>query len=639
MRACFALAILSIALLTSCGTTQEPDTANRKRPNIIWLVAEDISPAFACYGDPMANTPNIDRLCAEGIRFDRAFSTAPICAPSRSCLMSGLYATSMGTQHLRCEIPFSPQLETLPEYLAEAGYFTSNRNKTDYNFSADGRWTHWSGSYAPWRHRTDDRPFYSFINVGPSHEGSVNNKQNYLENIKALQAEELVDPNEVKVPPYYPDTELSREVWAHYYDMLQVLDQNVGLVLDSLRDDGLLDETIVFFFGDHGFGMPRYKRWLYNTGLSIPLIIRVPEQFKELVPENMGSSTDQLVSFVDFPATVLNLAGAAIPVTMEGRAFLGAEVPQARKYIYGARDRADDMFEMSRAVRDERYLYIRHFMPHLPYMQSGFIYSDVKEGFRALREARAAGLNNELQEMVWQPKPVEELYDLQKDPQELHNLADNAEMEQVKDRLKTELHNWMLEYHDLGLLTESEYMARSQGSTPYDYARNGDAYQVEKILNTAEMVGVAAAEELLPLLKDTDSGVRYWAVMGLINQEENGPAIVESLSSLLNDPSPSVRILTAEAMCRLGNCSQQAVATLGELVQREEPRVALEAARSIQLIGMPAKPLVPVIREVLEQNLGEPGANLKYKNFNYAAFTSWALEWALQEMGEEVEVN
>ena len=278
-------------------------------------------------------------------------------------------------------------------------------------------------------------------------------------------------------------------------------------------------------------------------------------------------------------------------------------------------------------------------MPHLPYMQSGYIYSDVKEGFRALREARAAGLNNVLQEKIWLPKPVEELYDLQQDPQELNNLADDPALADTKERLASQLHNWMLTHRDLGLLPEAEYMARSAGGAPYDYARTGDAFQVEKILNTAEMVGTATAEDLLPLLDDSDSGVRYWAVMGLMNQEEDGPAVVEKLSALLQDPSPSVRILTAEAMCRLNNCNQEAVRTLGALVENDEPRIALEAARSIQLVGAAAKPLVPTINEVLEKNLGEPGQRLKYKNFNYAAFTSWALEWALQEMGEEVTVN
>lgn len=630
---------LLLCLFTSAACHSAEEVAETTQPpNIIWIIAEDISPAFACYGDSLADTPNIDRLCSEGIRFENAYATAPICAPSRSCLVSGRYAISMGTQHLRSETPFSPHLKTLPEHLRAGGYFTTNRNKTDYNFSPEGLWDHWSGTYAPWRQRTDDRPFFSFINVGPSHEGSVNRLVNYEENVKDLAPEKRIDPNSMTVPPYYPNTAASREVWAHYYDMLQVLDKNVGLIIDSLEADGLLDETIIFFFGDHGFGMPRYKRWLYHTGLNVPLMVSIPEKYKNLQPEEMEQSTKQLVSFVDFAPTVLHLAGLEIPETMEGQAFLGARVPEAREYVYAARDRADDMFEMSRAVRNDRYLYIRHFMPHLPYIQSGYIYSNVKEGFRALREARKAGLNNAIQESMWQAKPVEELYDLLTDPDELHNLANDEAFQTIKKKLQGKLHQWMLDQHDLGLLPEAEYMIRSQGSTPYDYARTGDSYQVEQILQTAEMVGRAKEAELLPLIENEDSGVRYWAIMGLIQLKELSSAAIEALQRRLTDGSPSVRILAAEALSYAGNYAK-AVETLGELVQDDRPWVALEAGRSIQLIGNDAKPIIPVLYQVLEKNLGEPDAPRKYKDFNYAAFTSWALEWALQEMGEEIEMN
>ena len=233
---------LLLCLFTSAACPSAEEVAETTQPpNIIWIIAEDISPAFACYGDSLADTPNIDRLCSEGIRFENAYATAPICAPSRSCLVSGRYAISMGTQHLRSETPFSPHFKTLPEHLRAGGYFTTNRNKTDYNFSPEGLWDHWSGTYAPWRQRTDDRPFFSFINVGPSHEGSVNRLVNYEENVKDLAPEKRIDPNSMTVPPYYPNTAASREVWAHYYDMLQVLDKNVGLIIDSLEADGLLD--------------------------------------------------------------------------------------------------------------------------------------------------------------------------------------------------------------------------------------------------------------------------------------------------------------------------------------------------------------------------------------------------------------
>jgi arylsulfatase A-like enzyme len=621
--------------LLSCSKPEQP-----AKPNIVWLVAEDISPVLGCYGDPLAKTPNIDRIAGLGIRFEKAFATAPICAPSRSCLMTGLYATSLGTQHLRCEIPFPDQLKTLPEYLSEAGYFTSNRNKTDYNFDPEGRWEHWSGSYAPWRQRQQPhQPFFSFINVGPSHEGSVNNDERHLESIANVPKENLIDPALVEVPPYYPDNEQSREAWARYYNVLQALDQTVGQVLDSLEADGLMDNTIIFFFGDHGFGMPRYKRWLYHTGLHVPLLVSVPEKFQHLFNQEPGSSTDQMVSFVDFPATVLNLAGAAIPETMEGQPFLGAQVPQPREYVFGARDRADDMYEMSRAVLNDRYIYIRHYMPHLPYIQSGFIYSDVKFAFKTLRAAMMAGQLNEEQQKLWNPKPVEELYDLQADPQELNNVVDNADYAGVKQQLKEQLGHWMVEHKDFGLLPEAEYMLRSQGSSPFTYARSGDAFEVQGILEAADMVGATTQSQCVQKLADPDSGVRYWATMALMQFDDLNGESIEALKMTLADPSPSVQINAAEALCRSGNYPE-AVQTLGRWVQDQRPWVAMQAARSIQLVGEDARPLIPVINEVLQANLGGEDSNhRKYKDFNYSAFTSWALEWALQELGEEVVVN
>ena len=408
--------------------------------------------------------------------------------------------------------------------------------------------------------------------------------------------------------------------------------------MDSLEADGLMDETIVFFFGDHGFGMPRYKRWLYNTGLHVPLIIRAPEKYKHLFPTGIKGQTQQLVSFVDFAPTILQLAEINAPLTMAGQAFLGRNVIAKREFVYAARDRADDMYEMSRAVMNDRYLYIRHYMPHLPYIQSGYIYSDIKDGFRSLRQARKQGLNNNEQEKMWQPKPVEELYDLKEDPQELNNLANDPKYSSIKAALKEKLHGWMIVHKDLGLLPEAEYMIRSKGMSPYEYARNSPDYQIEKILATAELVGSSDETHLLEKTKDPDSGVRFWAVMALLNLDHQSQKMLKELNRLLNDPSPSVQIIASETLCRKTS-SNEAVDVLGKWVQDERPWLALQAARSIQLVEEHARPLIPILYQVLDKNLGQPGAKLKYKNFNFAAFTSWALEWALQEMGEEIKVN
>lgn len=633
--------IFFLAVLAGC-TSPGGETVTGSRPNIIWLVAEDISPALGCYGDDFATTPNIDRLAQMGIVYEKAYATAPICAPSRSCLVSGLYAVSLGTQHLRCEVPFPDQLKTLPESMHDAGYFTTNRNKTDYNFDPEGLWDHWSASYAPWRKRTDpQQPFFSFINVGPSHEGSVNVEESYQKSIADLDPGLLHDPGKVTVPPYYPENEETREVWAHYYDVMTALDQNVGKILDSLEEDGLLDETIILFFGDHGFGMPRYKRWLYHTGIHVPLVISAPEKYQHLLnSQTEGSRNTQLVSFVDFAPTTLNLAGAELPPTMQGQPFLGKNLPAPRSHIFAARDRADDMYEMSRAVFDGRYLYIRHFMPHLPPIQPGFIYSDRKVAFRALRKAHLAGETNAEQKKLWSPKPVEELYDLKNDPQELNNLAGDPSLAEKQSFLKDKLFAWMMEVRDLGLLPEAEYMMRSAdvAASPYEYTRQGDIYPVEEILRSAEMVGKAPESALIENLKHEDSGVRYWAVVGLQNFSNPSEDAIVSLQTMLGDSSPSVQIAAAEVILGIRQ-NEDAVKVLGKWVQDDRPWLALQAARSIQLAGENASPLIPVMYQVLEKNLSPPGGERKYKDFNFAAFTSWSLEWALQELGEDIQVN
>lgn len=623
-------------LFSGCTSTQKKESS---RPNILVLIAEDICPALGCYGDEYATTPNIDKMAEGGMVYDFALTTAPICAPSRSALASGLYATSLGTQHLRSEIPFPEKLKTLPVLLRENGYFTSNRNKTDYNFDPEGMWEHWSSEYTPWRHRAEGQPFYSFMNIGPSHEGSVNNLQNYKRFVEHLSAEMFHDPANVPLPPYYPDSPKIREIWAHYYDILTVLDQNVGMVLDSLKADGLMEETIVFFIADHGFGMPRYKRWLYKTGMHVPMVVHVPEKYKHLVPGfSKGGHNANMISFIDLPATVLNLAGAEIPGYFEGKPIMGENATPEREYAFGARDRADDMFEMSRSVTDGRYFYVRNFMPHLPYIQPGFIFSDEKEAFRELRRLHLNGETNIEQEKLWNKKPVEELYDWQADPQELNNLADDPAYTDIKKKLKSKLQGWMVETRDLGLLPEAEYMIRSEGSSPYEYARESGDYQVGKILETAEMVGTAGEEELIKKLNDAESGVRFWAVVGLVQLEQIGNESKKALTELLGDSSPAVQITAAEALCQFG-FSAEAVKTLGRNVTDERPWVALQAARSVLLLGEHARPLIPVMYEKLETLYGGPDSPRKFKDFNYASFTGWALEWALQELGEDIKVN
>jgi len=472
--------------------------------------------------------------------------------------------------------------------------------------------------------------------IGGTHEGPANHPERYDAVVKDLPQEYFHDPDECKVPPYYPDTPEFRKMWAQYNDLISALDIQVGQILQNLEEDGLMDETIIFFFSDHGFGVPRYKRWLYKTGLQVPLIVYAPPKYQHLINSKPGEKNDNLVSFVDYAPTVLSLAGVEIPDHMQGNTFLGDNISDPREYIYGARSRADDMYEMSRAVLSKDYIYIRHYMPHLPYIQPGYIFADQKWSFKELRKMHNAGTLPQEAEEMWHPKPVEELYDLRNDPQELNNIANSADYGDIKASLHKEMNNWMIETRDIGLLFEPEYMIRGASTTPYEMAQNPALFDVENILQTAEKVGVADLGSLIEDLKSDDSGVRFWASMGITEKGEEGRPAIDGLKSVLNDSSPSVSIQAAEALCRLGECDA-ALPYLEKWVKDDRPWLALQAARSLQLIGENAKPLVPVMFEVLNSTLAEPGGRLKWKDFNYSAFTYWALEYALLNCGEQIQ--
>jgi arylsulfatase A-like enzyme len=610
-------------------------------PNILWIVTEDISPALGCYGDEYAKTPNLDGLAAQGIRFDYAYATAPICAPSRSCLITGLYATSLGTQHLRTEVKKPDFIKTFPVHLREAGYFVTNYGKTDYNFDPEGIWDYWEQDPYPWRKRKGNQPFFSFLNIGSTHEGPGNIEDAYNRAVEDLPDSLFHDPEKANLPPYFPDTPEMRRLWAHYYDLVSDMDVQVGDILNTLEEDGLMENTIIFFFSDHGFGLPRYKRWLYRTGLHVPLIIYLPPAYQHFAREGTGSVSEDLVSFVDFAPTVLNLAGTKIPAYMQGKKFLGDSIDRPRKYVFGARSRADDMYEVSRAVLAKDYIYIRNYLPYLPYIQPGYIFSDRKLSFRELRKLHLAEELPMEAKKLWQPKPIEELYNLKNDPFELNNLARDRNYREIMEYLHEQLKKWVIDTRDIGFLFEPEYRIRAGESSPYTMAQDSSRYDIEKILAAAELVGRGSLAEIAGALDSDDSGVRFWGVTALRNDPEMARESIGLLDGLLEDPSPVVQIAAAETLCIIDQCGN-ALPVLDRWVQDDRPWLALYAARSLQLIGEKACPLVPTMYKVLEKNIRDPqatSAGNRYLDFNFSAFTSWALEVALVNCGEDVEVN
>jgi uncharacterized sulfatase len=434
---------VSAALFTAEG-------AGRDRPNVLWITFDDLSPDLGCYGDDYASTPNLDRLAEEGVRYTRAFATAPVCSPARSCLITGVYATSTGTQNLRSYMPIPDRIKGWPSFLRRKGYHTTNKTKTDYNTADEKRlirnsWVHNGGKKAHWRSRKKDQPFLSIFNLMVTHQSRcmVWPYGKFEKKVQSqLEPEQVHDPLGAPIPPYYPDTEQVQRTVARYYDCMTAGDKQVGKLLDQLEKDGLAEDTIVMFYSDHGAGLPRHKRTLYDTGLRVPLIVRFPEKYRSMAPAEPGETVDRLVSFVDFPPTVLSMLGMRIPGYMEGRPFLGPRTEPPRDYVYGARDRVDEAYDLSRSVRDERYLYIRNYMPHLSWHQPSAWPAQGAIRQHLTELAAGGSLQGPAEAYTARTRPLEELYDTQEDPYQTENLAGDDSYRRVQNRLREQLSRW-----------------------------------------------------------------------------------------------------------------------------------------------------------------------------------------------------
>jgi N-sulfoglucosamine sulfohydrolase len=442
------------------------------RPNILWISAEDISPDLGCYGDDYARTPALDKLASQGVRYTNAFSSAPVCAPSRSAIITGMYPTTMGSMHMRSKAVPPAGIKAFTEYLRADGYYCTNNSKTDYNFEAppsnrppDTIWDETSAK-AHWRNRTDkNQPFFAVFNLVISHESQIRvSPEQFAKNTAQLTADQRHDPAKAKLPPYYPDTPLVRRDWANYADNITAMDYQAAAILRQLEEDGLVDKTIVFFWGDHGRGLPRGKRWVYDSGLKVPLIVRWPGK------QNPGTTEDRMVSLLDLGPTVLSLAGVKVPPHMQGRAFLGEQQRGAGEYIFAHRDRMDEAYDMMRAVRDKRFKYIKNFFPGRPYAQH-IEYMEEMPTMKEMRRVYKDHMNaldpnygkamTPAQLLFFRPeKPPEELYDTDADPHEINNLAASPQHQAVLKKMRAVLAQWQKETKDLGLMPEDQLRER-----------------------------------------------------------------------------------------------------------------------------------------------------------------------------------
>jgi arylsulfatase A-like enzyme len=571
-------------LLTAVGSYAS-QAGNPERPNILWIVSEDNGPFLGCYGDSLAVTPNLDRLAAQGVRYENAFANAPVCAPSRSTIITGMYASSLGTLHMRSTNPLPRSIRFFTQYLREAGYYCTNRHKEDYNtIKPDGAWDE-SSKEATWTKRAPGQPFFSVVNITTSHESSLH------ETVSTTH-----DPARMILPPYHPDTPVIRHDWAQYYDKITEMDKQVGGILEELERQGLAEETIVFYYADHGGVLTRSKRFVYDSGTRVPLLVRVPEKFKHLAPGEPGTHTDRLVGFVDLAPTILSLAGIPVPGYMQGQAFLGRQKSEPPEYVHLFRGRMDERIDLMRAVRSTRFKYIRNYLPHRVYAQH-LDYLWKMPTTRSWEAEYRAGRVTEVQRRFFETKPTEELYDVETDPHEVNNLARDPAYARVLGELRAANRQRILETRDPTFLPEAEMVIRSGGGSPYDMARNATAYNLPRILATAELAGEmdpGNLTELQDLLEDTDSGVRYWAAQGLIALGTRARPAEESLHRALGDSSPDVRISAAEALAILGH-SEKVLPVLREAMQDPNEYVRLHAINVIDHLDEKARTLLPVL--------------------------------------------
>jgi len=445
--------LVSCLLLTAILSGSVSAAEAERRPNILWIIAEDLGPELGCYGNELVWTPNLDQLAKDGVRYTNAFTTAPVCSASRSAFMTGMYQTTIGAHNHRSHrndgyrLPDGVRL--LTDWMRDAGRFTANvrwldgkrlgTGKTDWNFQPEGK----PFDSDRWEDLKSHQPFYAQINFTETHRRFKH------------CPEHPVDPDKVKLPPYYPDHPVARADWALYLETAGVLDEKVGVVLRKLEDDRLAESTVVIFFGDHGRAMVRAKQWCYDSGLHVPLVIRWPKGFPAPPQFKPGSVDDRLIAAIDLAATSLAIAGAPRPPKMQGRVFLGADADPPRQYVFGARDRCDETVFRIRTARDARYRYIRNFLPERPFLQINRYKEASYPMIPLMRKLHAQGKLTPVQEVLLAPsRPAEELYDVRNDPYEINNLAGSPEHEAVLVRMRAALNEWIDQSDDQGRVME-----------------------------------------------------------------------------------------------------------------------------------------------------------------------------------------
>ncbi|MDF7801566.1 sulfatase [Pontiellaceae bacterium B1224] len=574
-----------LATITAIGAHAK---ASFGRPNILWLTCEDNSVDWVgCYGNPHADTPNIDQLAKEGFQYMHAYANAPVCAPSRSTWITGILAISDGTFPMRSryDIPHD-RIKYYPDFLRANGYYAGNATKTDYNIGGREDSDCWDNpGQVNWADLKQNQPFFQIINSNTSHESRA---QGNVENT-------LHDPADIRLRKYHPDLPNVRKNYAKYHDAMKRMDGEIGDSLAKLEAMGLSENTIVIHNSDHGGVLPRSKRYLFQSGLHCPLIIRMPERFKSLWPAPQpGTKIDRMVSFVDMPKTWLSLTGSEVPGYMQGTIFLGPKTEPEQEFNFSFRGRMDERIENARAVCSKRFLYIRNYMPYVPWVQHlQFLWK--MKATQAWDEHVKSGKASEVQARFFKPKGwTEELYDMQNDPDNVENLIENPEYAQVSEELRKGLRQQQIKFYDSGLIPESEMVKRAAENnlTIYDMVRDPKLYNVPALLNAADLA-LEKNKTNLPslgnMLENPDAGIRYWGMVGgfLLNDQTQG-------FQGLKDPSDEIRAMAAWTLINTGS-KEPGFQCLENLLQQDS-YASLTVLNIIDWMGDDGLVLMPTVR-------------------------------------------
>ena len=551
-----------------------------KPVNIVWIVVEDASPHIGCFGETAIRTPIMDQMAKDGIRCRHAFVTSPVCSPSRSAMVSGMYPMTLGAHNHRSQTTkgkgrgasayhdsYRVPVKLIPELFRDAGYFVTNKGKTDYNFVApDGLY---DGS--EWRKANFDVPIFA---------------QFQLSGGKNRRAPVRANPAELKLPPYYPEHPVIRQDWANYLNSWVQTDKEVGKILAELDAAGRLDSSAVFLWTDHGVSHLRGKQFLYEEGVRVPLIVRLPSRLQA------GEVRDDIVEHIDIAATSLALAGIEIPDYVQGHDFLAVDyVP--RDHVFMGRDRCDETVDIIRGVRDERYKYIRNFMSHVPHAQPSQ-YKDQKDIVQTIRKLHAQGELNELQSRPFASRrPPEELYDLDLDPHETMNLATDPNHQKRLVAMRELTYRRMLKERDMGLVPEPilEDLGREAGTKYEAFLKTDRTAQMKQLIDVITAGEANDAKSLLAFASSADASVRYWAAGWLgVNKTKNAKAALVELAA---DDTPAVRVAAAQAMVRLGDVEQ--IKLLIHHIDDPNYLVGMYALRAIEELGDAGKGYKPVI--------------------------------------------